>query len=176
MKMIPTFETARVKARRVTPGDLEELASMYQNQEVMKTLGGTRSREQALGLLERMIKQWDEYDFGVWILEDKETGAFMGRAGLLKVHIDGADEIELLYALLPDYWSKGIATEAAKEIVRIGFEELGLENIVSFTLPENKASQRIMEKLGFTYEKDCVHADLLHVFYRLTKEQWEDKE
>jgi len=176
MKMIPAFETARVKARRVTPGDLEELVSMLQNPEVMKTMGGVRSRDQILSGLEKMIKHWEMYGFGEWVLEDKDTGAFMGRAGLKHVYIDGADEIELLYALLPEYWSKGLATEAAKEIVRIGFEELGLENIACFTLPENKASQRIMEKLGFTYEKKCVHADLPHVFYRLTKEQWKDKE
>ena len=176
MKIIPAFETDRVKARRVTQGDLEELVSMYHKPEVMKTLGGVRSREQALDGLARMIKHWDDHGFGVWILEDKESGTFMGRAGLFNVHIDGADEIELMYGLLPEYWSKGIATEVAQEIIRIGFQELGLENITCFSLHENKASQRIMEKLGFTYEKNCVHADLPHVFYRLTKEQWEEKE
>lgn len=176
MKIIPAFETDRVKARRVTQGDLEELVSMYQNPEVMKTMGGIRSREQTLSSLEKMIKHWDDHGFGVWILEDKEARTFMGRAGLKHVHIDGADEVELLYGLLPEYWSKGIAAEVAQEIIRIGFQELGLENITCFALHENKASQRIMEKLGFTYEKNCVHADLPHVFYRLTKEQWEEKE
>jgi ribosomal-protein-alanine N-acetyltransferase len=172
MKMIQSFETARIRARRVTPGDLEELASMYQNPLVMETLGGEKSREQTLQSLEKMIKHMDQHGFSYWILEEKQSHTFMGRAGLLHTEIDGSHEVELGYALLPEFWSKGLATEAAKEIIRIAFEEFKLDNIVCFSLPGNMASLRVMEKLGFSFEKKCVYKELPHVLYRLTADQW----
>ena len=174
MKRIDSFTTTRIKARGMTPGDLDDLASMAQNPEVMITLGGVQDRTQVLVFLEKNVKHHDEHGFGYWIFEDKDTGAFIGRGGLKHVHIDGADEVELAYAFMPEYWGQGLATEIGKELVRIGFEELGLKSIVCFTLPDNKASQRVMEKVGFTYEKKCVYKGLPHVLYRLTKEQWGD--
>ena len=171
MKQIKSFATPRVKARHMTPGDLEDLASMYQNPEVMTTLGGIRDRAQVLSSMERNLKHQDEHGYAYWIFED-EAHHFMGRGGLMNTHIEGVDEVEIGYALLPEYWGKGIATEVGKEIVRIGFEDLGLNEIVCFALPENKASIRVMEKLGFAFEKECVYKKLKHVLYRLTKEQW----
>jgi len=174
MKQIHSFVTDRLRARKMTPGDLDDLASMYQNSEVMAALGGERSREQTLEFLDAIITHFDTHGFSYWVIEDKETGAFMGRGGLKHVHIDGADEVELGYAFLPEYWGKGIATEIGKELLRIGFEEFGLESITCFSLPENKVSQRVMEKLGFEFEKNCVYKTLPHVFYRLTKERWQE--
>ncbi len=174
MKQIESFSTPRTKARRMTPGDIDDLASMYQNPDVMITLGGERTRAQSLESLGALIDHFDAYGFSYWIIEDQDSGAFMGRAGLKHANIDGADEVELGYGVLPEYWGKGIATELGKEIVRIGFEELGLNSIACFALPENKASIRVMEKLGFVYEKECVYKDLDHVFYRLTRERWQE--
>ncbi len=174
MKQIDSFFTDRLRARKMTPGDLDDLASLNQNPEVMVTLGGQKSREQTLESLAALIKHFDEHGFSYWIIEDKETGVLMGRAGLRRVHIDGADEVELGYAFLPEYWGKGYATEIGKELVRIAFEEVGLSNIVCFALPENKASQRVMEKIGFLFEKECEYKELPHVFYRLTKERWQE--
>ncbi len=159
----------------MTPGDLEDLASMGQNQEIMKTLGGLQDRATVLTFMEKNLNHQDEQGFGYWIFED-EANHFMGRGGLLNTHIDGKDEVELGYAFLPEYWGKGIATEIGKEIVRIGFQELGFNEIVCFSLPENKASIRVMEKVGFVFEKKCIYKALEHVLYRLTKEQWKTKE
>ena len=61
------------------------------------------------------------------------------------------------------------STRFRVDAYRPGFEELGLDNVVSFTLPSNDASRRVMEKLGFCYEKNCWYAELPHVLYRLTK-------
>jgi ribosomal-protein-alanine N-acetyltransferase len=74
--------------------------------------------------------------------------------------------VELHYALIPEFWGQGLVTEMAAAIVGIGFEQLGLKEIVSFTLPSNRASQRVMEKVGFQYERDIIHADLPHVLFR----------
>ncbi|HWY86280.1 MAG TPA: GNAT family N-acetyltransferase, partial [Gemmataceae bacterium] len=77
------------------------------------------------------------------------------------------DEIELGYGLLTEFWGQGLATELAAASVRAAFDALKVPEIVSFALPTNKASRRVMEKVGFQYEKEVVWADLPHVLYRL---------
>ena len=92
--------------------------------------------------------------------------------GLKTYQIDGKDVIGLAYAVMPDYWNRGFATEIAQASLDVGFEHLGLAEIGSWTLPGNLASQRVMEKLGFRYERDFEFAGLLHRFYRLVAQDW----
>lgn len=176
MKPILSFESPRMRARQMTPGDLDDLISLYQNPDVAKTLGGIRERAQVLESMEHKIKHQEKYGFGYWMIEDKQSGSFIGRCGLLHTIIDGKEVIELGYAFLPEFWNKGYATEISNEILRIGFEELGLEEIACFTIPENKASIRVIEKLGFVFEKECDYKGWKHVFYRMTKKQWANEE
>ncbi len=68
---------------------------------------------------------------------------------------------------MAEFWGKGLATEMARAIVKAGFEHLGLESIVAFTLPANFASRRVMEKAGLSYEREITWAAMPHVFYRL---------
>jgi [ribosomal protein S5]-alanine N-acetyltransferase len=75
--------------------------------------------------------------------------------------------------LMSEFWGRGLATELARESLRVAFDVVGVDSMVSFTLPTNRASQRVMEKVGFVYERDGVWADLPHVFYRLTRERWQ---
>ena len=81
--------------------------------------------------------------------------------------------MELAYALRSEYWGRGLATELARAAVAAGFERLGLEDIVAFTLPTNRSSWRVMEKTGFGYERDVVYAGLPHMLYRVTASGWE---
>jgi [ribosomal protein S5]-alanine N-acetyltransferase len=67
---------------------------------------------------------------------------------------------------VPERWGQGFATELAHECVEVGFEQLGLLEIIAFTQPDNVASRRVMEKSGFEYERDIIHAGLPHVLYR----------
>jgi RimJ/RimL family protein N-acetyltransferase len=70
------------------------------------------------------------------------------------------------------FWGLGLATEIAQASLKIGFERLNLSTIVCFTLPTNRASQRVMAKAGFQYERNISHANLPHVFYRMTQLEW----
>jgi hypothetical protein len=76
--------------------------------------------------------------------------------------------VELAYALMAEYWNRGLATEMAGAILSVAFERLGIEELVCFTLTTNRASQRVMEKAGFEYERDVVHAGQPHMLYRVT--------
>jgi RimJ/RimL family protein N-acetyltransferase len=169
MKSIEAFETSRLTAGRFQDAHLAELCLISQNPRVMATLsadGGVLSTEETEDRLKKERLHWERHGFGLWVFHEKTGIRFVGRGGLRHVYVAGHNEVELSYALIPDFWGQGLATEMAAAIVDIGFEQLGLKEIVSFTLPGNRASQRVMEKAGFHYERNIIHADLPHVFFR----------
>jgi RimJ/RimL family protein N-acetyltransferase len=165
---LETFRTERLVAERLRGGDFEEIRRMHRNAAVMATLGGLRLDEETAGYLRDNLHHWDRYGYGIWVLRDRTNGRFVGRAGLRNTRVGGNDEVELAYALVAEYWNRGLATEMARAILDLAFERLGLTNVVCFTLPTNLASRRVMEKAGFTHERDVFHAHQPHVLYRIT--------
>jgi len=133
----------------------------------MAPLGGVRSDDQTRDYLRHNLDHWDEHGFGLWMFHEIASGAFVGRAGLRHVDIEGIDEVELAYAVRPEHQRRGFATEMSTALVDRAFATLGLAQLVCFTLPSNTPSRRVMEKVGFTYERDIVHANRPHVLYRL---------
>lgn len=171
---LETLRTARLVLTRIglRPDDRADLRRMHRDPEVMATLGGVRSDELTDEILEQLSAHWREHGFGYWMAHAAGDDAFVGRGGLRQVALGGVPEIEVGYALLPAYWGRGLATELAGECVRIGFEELACTDLVAFTLPTNTRSRRVMERLGFIYERDVVWAGMPHVLYRLTARAW----
>ena len=112
------------------------------------------------------VRHWEQHGFGDWLLRDRGTGALVGRGGLQWTRVEGEPEVEVGYALRPERWGEGLATELAQQSVTTAFDDLGLAEIVAFTLPHNVASRRVMEKAGFGFERNIVHAGLPHVLYR----------
>lgn len=166
-KSIDSFTTDRLFAEKIKVSDLNKFVNMHTNLQVMATLGGLRTEEQTRDNLEWNLNQWKENGFGLWLFYLKDTKEWVGRAGLRRVEVGGHEEIELGYALMPQFWNLGLATEMANACVEIAFEVIRLDNIVSFTLTTNKASQQVMKKAGFQYERDILHADLPHVLFRM---------
>ena len=133
----------------------------------------TRSVLENLNALIRANDEhWERYAYGLWVFRDAVTGGFAGRGGLRHLEVGGGPEIEVAYALVAELWNRGLASEMAVAIVRLAFEELRIDNLVCFTQPTNYASRRVMEKAGFRYERDIVHAGLPHVFCRLERDSW----
>lgn len=159
--------TSRLLGEIPTAHHLDDYERLLNDPAVSKTLGGPRSRAQVEQTLQDNIVHWTQHGFGAWVLKDRETGAFVGRGGLKRVRIAEKPETEVLYAFLPDYWGRGLATEMAAEAVRLGFDELGIADIVGFTLVDNLASRRVLEKAGLGYEGPFEHAGFPHVLYRI---------
>lgn len=111
-------------------------------------------------------RHWNEHGFGPWALIDASTGAFVGRGGLAWTDRIGERAVELPWAIVPERWHEGLATEAARAAVDAA-RRLGLPEIVSFTLVENHASRRVMERAGLAYAQPIEHAGLPHVLHRL---------
>ena len=109
---------------------------------------------------------------GFWVFHRKSDDEFIGRGGLKVYEIDGNEVIGLAYAVMSGFWNRGFATEVAAASLDVGFGQLGFSEIGSWTLPVNRASQRVMEKLGFEYERDFEFAGLPHRFYRLATGDW----
>jgi ribosomal-protein-alanine N-acetyltransferase len=101
----------------------------------------------------RSLDHWDRRGYGVWVLGDLATEAFVGHCGLR--YLDEIQDTEILYALTRSYWGRGLATEAAGAALRFGFDRAGLDRIIALAVPENTASLRVMDKVGMRYERDA---------------------
>jgi RimJ/RimL family protein N-acetyltransferase len=152
---IPRLDTQRLLMREFGPADLDRLAEMLSNPQVMRFMPGGRPvpRERVTAALNNIGREWQERGYGRWAIVPKIEAALIGWCGL--GYVPELDEIEVLYLFDQPYWGRGFATEAACASLRYGFGTLKLERIIALAVPENVASRRVMEKLGMTYERDC---------------------
>jgi RimJ/RimL family protein N-acetyltransferase len=135
---------------------------------VAETLGGAQTRQQWESFLRKDVAHWEVHDFGAWHAFERSTDQLVGRIGSHVTLVEGVLEVELAWAVHPDHWGQGYAAELAIPARDLVFSR-GIRSVVAFTLPDNTASRRVMEKLGMTYDRDIVHADLPHVLYRSTR-------
>jgi ribosomal-protein-alanine N-acetyltransferase len=139
---------------RPPAGDADDLHRRHTDPQVMATLGGTRTHEESQRVLDAQLANWAADGFGYWLARNRFTGHFVGRGGLRRVLIEARAEVEVGYAFLPEYWGIGLATELAQESVRVGFVELALQDLVCFTPPNTRGSQRVISHTGFQQERD----------------------
>ena len=166
MSGIDRLETKRLFGERLREEHFTHYRAMDTDPDVMATLGGVRSENESWELLRSGLDHWERHGFGPWVFHARETGETVGGSALRHTHVGGHDEVELGYRVAAAWWGRGIATEMATALVRVARERLGLEEIVAFTLPHNLASRRVMEKVGFRYERDIEWVGLRHVLYR----------
>lgn len=161
--------TYRLQFRHFTPADLDQLyRDIYSQPLVAGALSstGSLSLQQTASLLQRRLKHWQDHGFGTWALVYKPNQQLIGHCGLH--HLESLAEVELTYTLNPNYWRQGLATEAARAVLRWGFETLDLKRIVAVTGPSNLASQRVMQKLGMKYEKNIQYNGTEVVYYAIS--------
>lgn len=122
------------------------------------------SRSESLALIARIKQEMQQYGFGLWALELRDSGEFLGYTGLkhLRNNHPLYPNVEVGWRLAPEHWGKGYATEAGKEALRYALEEQALPRVVSFTSRPNTRSQRVMQHIGMTREPslDFMHPDV----------------
>lgn len=118
-----------------------------------------------------LVKQahWRRYGFGLWTLLDRTSGEFVGRGGLQHTSVTGTDEVEVGWSIVPERWQQGLGTELALASVTAGFETLRLDELIAYTRTDNVASRRLMDKAGFTYERELAHPVCPHLLYRRSR-------
>jgi ribosomal-protein-alanine N-acetyltransferase len=153
-------ETDRLLLRTFSLADLDELAPIMADPEVMRfSVGGPWDRERTLQFLRGCIQDYSEkrWGFGLWAVVHKADGRLVGYCGLSRFDdIDGAPEVEVGYRLSRAYWGKGLATEAVSTVREYAFEHLGITRLISMVEPENTASIRVAEKIGMKREKQIA--------------------
>jgi RimJ/RimL family protein N-acetyltransferase len=159
--------TERLRLVRLTMADLDDLLALHNDPRMRGTLGPPAEESEGRVRTQRHVDHWKLHSWGWWIARDRDTNAFLGRGGLRHQRVNECDEIELGYGFVPEAWGRGLATELARESVRVAFEVLKLPSLYCYTLPTNRASQRVMEKVGFVFEREGYWANLPHVFFRL---------
>lgn len=147
------IETARLRLQVPT---LDDADAYYQavmcDPDVRRYLPGGQPlpRERAEPILQRFIDQWPANRFGGWMLIHAAENRLIGQCGLQ--FVPNLTDVEVFYALAKAYWGQGLVTEAAHAALRYGFETIGLDRIVAFFLPGNIGSERVMIKIGMTYQ------------------------
>lgn len=143
-----TLESQRLLVRRFTLDDLDDLARLLGDAAVTEYLGGVKDRAGAESTLRtRGLDYYDRHPgLGMWATLERATGRFIGFHVLN--HIHGEPDIQVGYALLPEAWGRGYATEMSRRILRYGFDELRLPTICAITNLGNVASQHVLLKAG----------------------------
>jgi RimJ/RimL family protein N-acetyltransferase len=177
------LETERLILRRWKSTDAEPYSKLNSDPIVMEFLLKHLSREESDAQIARIEAHFSEHGFGLWAVEIKATGEFIGFAGLNQPAFDAhfTPCVEVGWRLARAHWSHGFATEAARTALAFGFEIASLEEIVSFTVPANKRSIAVMERLGMKRdpEEDFEHPKIPeghmlrpHVLYRMKREAY----
>lgn len=150
------LETPRLTLRHFVPDDLDALYELYRDPEMRAGYpDGTRTSEESQEELEWFLHGHPRHpQLGLWATIERETGAFLGRCGLLPWEIDGRLEIELAYMIDKRRWREGFATEASLGIVEYARDTLGLNRLICLVMPGNDASVRVAERVGMTFERD----------------------
>jgi RimJ/RimL family protein N-acetyltransferase len=178
------IRTERLVLRRWRDADREPFAALNADPVVMEHMQGTMSRERSDAFVDRIEAAWSERGWGLWAVAVPGVAPFIGYVGLWPAdYVTGEPMVEVGWRLARRHWGHGYVTEAAREALRFGFEEVGLDEIVSFTVPQNERSWRVMERIGLVRDPardfdhplvDAVQYPHLvrHVFYRLDHAGW----
>jgi [ribosomal protein S5]-alanine N-acetyltransferase len=149
------LETERLLMRRLVASDLDDLYALYRDPEIRRYFPeGTLTLEQTREELEWFLNGHPNHpELGLWATIHKPTGQFIGRCGLLPWTIDGVDEVEIAYLIAKPWQRQGLGAEAARALVRYGFETLGLKRLIALVDPAHEASIRTAEKAGLQFWK-----------------------
>ena len=178
------LSTPRLWLRQWRASDLEPFAALNADPQVMEFMPGSLSCAESDALARRAEAEIAQQGWGFWATELRESGAFIGFVGL---HVPSFEApftpcVEIGWRLERASWGNGFATEAARACLRFAFESLLLEEVVSFTVPPNRRSRAVMERLGMRHDAagDFDHPRLplghplrRHVLYRVRREDWQ---
>jgi len=177
--------TRRLVLRAWRDEDYPPFAAMNADARVMEFMPGLMTREESDAQADQIIAHLATHGFGLWALERRDTGEFIGYVGLKEVPFEGhfTPAVEIAWRLAAPHWGQGFATEGAAAALDFAFASLNLAEVVSFTATINTRSWRVMEKLGMVHDAagDFDHPRLAldhplcqHVLYRMPRQRWQE--
>jgi RimJ/RimL family protein N-acetyltransferase len=182
MPNIIEFETPRLRLRRWIDADREPFAAMNADPAVMEFFPAPQSRETSDASIDIWQSQFAAHGWSNWAAELRDSGRFIGFVGLSVPRrvLPCSPCVEIGWRLAREAWGRGLASEAARGALRVGFERLGLQEIVSFTALANGRSRAVMERIGMrNAQQDFEHPGVpeghplrLHCLYRIARPEW----
>lgn len=169
------FLTPRLRAQRMRQGHLPFITDMHANADLMATMGGTRDAAASRIYVTQNVTHWAEHGYGMYVLDERRTGALAGRAGLKYTVSDDMGAVELAYAFQPDCWGRGYAAEISASLIALGFKLLPVQVLAAVAIRSNVASRRVMEKAGLRYVGEAAGEDAgdnAKVRYEIHREEW----
>ena len=162
-------ETERLTGDRMTRADADALVALIGDPGIPEGMypSALRTPGRTQASVDRLVRHWDEHGFGLWTARERGTGEVVGRAGVMHTVVAGEEAVECAWFFARSRWGRGYAPELAAAALDQAFRGLGLDEVVSFTMTTNTASQSVMRKLGFTLDREVEHAGLPHVLFRL---------
>ena len=167
------IRTERLILRPHSMDDIQEAFEMNADPLVTRYThdGGTKSKDEIEKLISELINgDYRKYGFGRFALELMKSGEFIGFSGLK--YLPEEDEVDLGYRLKRKYWGRGLATEAGQASLAYGFDELDLEKIVAYVLPDNMGSIAVLKKLNFSYHSSEMDNRAVIYKYQLTRDKY----
>jgi len=163
---LPEIHTTRLFARQLLESDIPGMHLLHRNPAVMKYIHKPEETpDETRSTFDRVMNYHQNHrEFGMWSVFLKND-TYIGWV-ILK-HLDNTADVEIGYRFRPEFWGKGYATEMASVVRDYGFQKLELPTIVGITLPENIASQRVLEKIGLTYRKQAHYYGVDVSFYQM---------
>lgn len=166
-----SLTTERLVLRPVTEDDLDDYAALCADPEVMRFLGGkTLSRMESWRHMAAVLGHWQLRGFGVWAVETRDLGKFVGRVGFIQP--EGWPGFELGWTLVRSAWGNGYATEAAKRALEHAFTEMGRDHVISLIHPDNHASRAVAQRLGEVREGSVELLGEEVDIYGIDREDW----
>src|SRR5436305_3101427 len=150
------LETERLLLRHFTPEDAELILRLFNEPSFLQNIGdkGVRTLDQASSyLLEGPIRNYKALGFGLYLVALKESLEPIGMCGLLKR--DQFEDVDIGYAFLPEFWSRGFAFESAAAVLDFARRSLGLDKVIALVSPGNADSIRLLERLGFSFSRSA---------------------
>jgi [ribosomal protein S5]-alanine N-acetyltransferase len=150
--------TGRLRLEPIDARHAEDLWRLFADPAVAEWYDGVWTLERAQREAASMASAWQTDGVHKWMAYLRSTGALVGRGGLSRVHLLGQERLEIGWALLRPFWGQGYATEMGRAGVAFAFEELGADEVISFTETRNVRSRAVMERLGFRHSQDFIYA------------------
>lgn len=166
--------TERLKFRKVVLKDAEEWMQFINSHDALEFLPfKTGSRKASEEWIQRQLLRYDENQSGLCALIEKHTGRMVGQCGLLVQEVDGKTELEIGYHLIPEFWKKGYATEAAQAAKDFAFSKNLSESLISIIHINNLNSQKVAERNGMKREVQTDFRGFPVFIYRVYKKDWQ---
>jgi RimJ/RimL family protein N-acetyltransferase len=171
-RMSELLDTSRLRLTPLCDEDCEPFHALCARDEVRRYLfdGRDVARSETDAIVADSRTSFDTRGFGLWGLRDRAAPDLVGMCGLS--FLPRLDAVEVLYALSPDRWGAGLATEAGRAVIHFGFERAGLDRIVGEVDPPNEASARVLERLGMRREAETEHDGKPLWRYAISREEF----